>query len=130
MLKCRKCPACVFVEELAPAMLPSQFCERHAGMSLPLGANGSIVVPDSAWRGDRFAEPRWHEIATEGLPPRTEDGFYWTWDGRYVSLRNWVAGTDTDNPEWAEDNEVVKDQGRITHWYPIVKPAPPTKEPR
>lgn len=48
MLKCRRCPACVFVEELAPAMLPSQFCERHAGMSLPLGPDGSIVVPAAA----------------------------------------------------------------------------------
>lgn len=70
-------------------------------------------------------EPRWHEIATEGLPPRTEDGFHWTWDGNGIVLNQWIGGTDMDNPEWAEDSLQKSDS--ITHWWPIVKPAPPTK---
>lgn len=68
---------------------------------------------------------RWHEIATEGLPPRTEDGFHWTWDGNGIVLNQWIGGTDMDNPEWAEDS--LQKSDRITHWWPVVKPAPPTE---
>lgn len=81
------------------------------------------TAPDGSH--DHVPEPRWHEIATEGLP--RGEGFYWTWDGRYVALREWMAGTDTENSEWVEDNVPVPNPESITHWQPVVKPAPPTR---
>lgn len=136
-LKCRKCPACVFVDELAPAMLPSQFCEEHAGMSLPLGPDGRIVVP--VRRGNNHQ--RWHEIATEGLPPIEMKGLaFWIYGKSMeppVLLAAWAARTHKVDPwdvligdPYANVDDDGDDAGRVTHWMPCPLPAPPTKEPR
>jgi len=91
---------------------------------LPLSAVGDPhdhdrsmpIVPEHAPHTAHEREQRWHEIATEGLPP--ESGDYWTWDGASVELCEW------NPPDWMTVNE------GITHWQPVMKPAPPTREPR
>lgn len=120
-LKLRKCPACVFVDEHAPAMLPEQFCEQHAGMSLPLGPDGRIVVPER--RGDGFNGQRWHEIATEGLPPEGERVL--CCDVADVQ-RGHHLGWEVINGAWRDgDWNAIYDDEQPTHWHPL--PAPPTR---
>ncbi len=106
---------------------------EHAQGATPLHTHAGLTrfSTDALGRDVATTQPcseRWHEIATEGLPPRTEDGFHWTWDGNGIVLNQWIGGTDMDNPEWAEDS--LQKSDRITHWWPLVKPAPPPKEPR
>lgn len=79
------------------------------------------------------AEPRWHEIATEGLP--ATEGDYFTWDD--TSVEQLALVTADGRAYWTDPFGVdsgmeyeVRNAARITHWHPVVKPAPPTKEPR
>ena len=60
-------------------------------------------------------EPRWYEIATEGLPPENEQVLVWTYDSVSVARR--------DDIGWlGEEDQVVS---KVTHWHPL--PAPPTR---
>lgn len=82
---------------------------------------------------DALGTPRWHEIATEGLPPTWT--FVSTWDAEcpnggvgYLQLHLPDDAEDENAaPVWHDDHGHRADRG-VTHWYPL--PAPPTKEPR
>ena len=65
----------------------------------------------------------WHAVAREGAPPmqRRYDTSETGGDGsREVHERDWRDG------EWScvESADRV-DSRRVTHWWPVVKPAPP-----
>jgi hypothetical protein len=71
-------------------------------------------------------EPRWHEIATEGLPP--DETMCWV-ATRHGSV--FVAIADKHRAGgWTNEDTWEDFDGEVTHWQPAVAPAPPTREPR
>ena len=77
-------------------------------------------------------EPRWHEIATEGLPPEHVDVLTWGPEMHgVIGFGSSEFGEDDRGEaivEWIDDHGTRADWARlVTHWHPLPEPpAPPT----
>lgn len=113
-------------------------CPHHGEVArrervTPAGHPMDSIVDDmlAPLRAALASESRWHEIATEGLPPRGE---------RVLLLNSEAASGDAvafigshADGVWFDGTldviELFDDERQVaTHWHPL--PAPPTKEPR
>lgn len=95
-------------------------------------------TPDPVPIGERCAkhraqdEQRWHEVATEGLPPVNDIYFvHYAYPAvGLVERSEWFDGAWREMYRAADTNDLDRDGDKITHWMPDPLPAPPTKEPR
>lgn len=77
-------------------------------------------------RCDKHSPPRWHEIATEGLPPDDVDVLVFGWANNVGAAFMVVARCGADHVFWTDDE--YRSVYGVTHWTEL--PAPPTEKPR
>lgn len=106
-------------------------CVEHAQRTTPFHTHAGLTGfrTDALGRDVATTQPcseRWHEIATEGLPP--DDTVCW------VATRNENVFSATSSRNcaggWTNEDTWEDFDGEVTHWMPAIVPAPPTKEPR
>lgn len=83
-------------------------------------------------RCEKHSAQRWHEIATEGLPPEHVDVLTWGPEMHgVIGFGSSEFGEDDRGEaivEWIDDHGTRADWARlVTHWHPLPEPpAPPT----
>lgn len=112
-----------------PAVAIGARCERHTIQPWRAGEPWiSLGIEDVLPLSAAKAAPRWHEIATEGLPATWT--FVSTWDAEcpnggvgYLQLHLPDDAEDENAaPVWHDDHGHRAERG-VTHWHPL--PGPP-----